>query len=568
MITCYDIDKINIDWFDDVDCSNLIKSFKVHNDTCYYDSGVQESAQPTVVPTASPIESEAPTPGPTMTDSPTLSPISIDFTLCNQTHIFLSLNQTFYDIGDQQWIADCLYLLATQTQQISIVCGCIGKFPKYMANFWLNCVLVDPYHGLTVWNMCHYSIYAQSCGSTCTSRRRRRLLSEYELYQRRRAVADSTFKLVWSEEVCEGRFTPPDATPEPTKFPTGPPTPFPTRQPTSPPDCTDDVGLIPASDDCMCNSEYCNQGEFCITANSACYSSRMCSATDGSMLQLISCVCGSSGELCDIDELDTFLCNETAATACIQIDACTHVDGTVTNPNWCRCEQFNSTEYSACTIDQYCDGVKGWCSWNPTCGDLTGATPTAVECSCGAAADICEEGEYCKSSAYPYSCTATAPMPTSKPTSPPTASPSENPSTAPSISPTNTPTTSPTNPPTLSPSPIPTKSPTTSPTISPTMNPTRSPTPSPTTPSPTFCTDYAHWSKETEDATCPEGTWGSTNRGYGSMIACELEYQLRLEESQANQMYSKCTSWCIYDFNSVRINEWGGFIWRNEGCWE
>jgi len=90
----------------------------------------------------------------------------------------------------------------------------------------------------------------------------------------------------------------------------------------------------------------------------------------------------------------------------------------------------------------------------------------------------------------------------------------------------------------------------------------------PTTQSPTFCVDYALWSKEVADDTCSEGTWGSTNRGFESMLACDLKYQLKLEESQANKMFAKCSSWCIYDFQSVRDNEKGGYIWQKDGCWK
>merc|ERR1719195_2087282 len=115
-----------------------------------------------------------------MTDAPTLSPIVVDTkTICNQTHLHLTLNQTFYDFGDQQWIDDCLLLLATQTQQFPILCGCLGKFSAWMANTYLNCMLQKPHHGLTVWNMCKSSRYAQSCGSKCTGWLRRRRLTQY-----------------------------------------------------------------------------------------------------------------------------------------------------------------------------------------------------------------------------------------------------------------------------------------------------------------------------------------------------------------------------------------------------
>jgi len=52
------------------------------------------------------------------------------------------------------------------------------------------------------------------------------------------------------------------------------------------------------------------------------------------------------------------------------------------------------------------------------------------------------------------------------------------------------------------------------------------------------------------------------------MVACDSALQLRLEESQANGLFGTCKKWCTYDFQSVKENEWGGYIWKPEGqCW-
>jgi hypothetical protein len=114
-------------------------------------------------------------------------------------------------------------------------------------------------------------------------------------------------------------------------------------------------------------------------------------------------------------------------------------------------------------------------------------------------------------------------------------------------------------------------SPSVHPTFPPSHYPTLAPTQLPTTPSTTLCTDYVYWSKETADALCSniwEGT-NKPNRGYGSMVACDSAYQLRLEESQANGLFGACTNWCTYDFQSVQANEWGGYIWKKppQQCW-
>jgi len=279
-ITCYNVETVNVDWFSDVDCSTLSDGYVVSNNTCYYASGIRETVQPTEAPTLAPIDSEAPTPAPTMTDAPTLSPIVIDTTLCNRTNIFSSLEQTVRDYGDTQLVQDCLTLLETETEQIPIVCGCIGKLSKSIANQWLNCMLTESYHGITVWNMCYTSIYAQSCGSTCTGWERRR--TQYIDYKRRRAISDTTFKLVWSEDVCESMFTTvPTQSPtlSPSLSPTFLPTPFPTVTPIeqtyptpepieqSYPTCLDVTGSTETLVQCACatTNDICDVGEYCKT---------------------------------------------------------------------------------------------------------------------------------------------------------------------------------------------------------------------------------------------------------------------------------------------------------------
>jgi len=366
MITCYNEDTLKVDWFSDNDCSILDVSYMIHNDTCYYASGSRESVQPTDAPTRSPVDSEAPTLAPTMTDVPTLSPIVENYSLCNRTNLFSELNQYVYDSGDQRWIDDCLTFYETETEDnIPIICGCLGKFPKWMANQYLNCKLTDNnlHYGLTIWSMCYNSPYAQSCGSLCTRRRR-------EIhYDRRRAIADTTFKLTWSKDVCNGNTNIPSGTPS--SFPSISPTGTPTRQPTS--------------------------------------------------------------------------------------------------------------------------------------------VPTSA--------------------------------PTNLPTRAPTGSPTVNPKASPTGAPTNNPSQDPT-----------TEYPTDQPSLSPTSMPT--------------CIQVKSWSKETEEATCPEGSWGKTDRGYESLSACEPDYQLILEESIANELYKNCISWCTYDLQSTRNEVYGAHIWRAKGCWD
>jgi len=322
------------------------------------------SEEPTANPTISQVETDPPTPGPTMTDSPTLSPIVINNQLCDFDSLLLQLNDTFYQIGDTQWIDDCLQLLDTRTHQLSIVCGCVGKFQHSMANQYLNCVLEQPWHGLTVWNTCQSSIYSQSCGSQCTGWLRRRQSQQEISHNRRRAVANSTFKLIWSEAVCQI-----EPTFEPSSLPTSSP--------------TDD----PAYD--------------------------------------------------------------------------------------------------------------------------------------------------------------------------PTNEPTDYPSTSPTDDPTNEPTDSPTNNPTDFPTAEPTDFPTAYPTSNPTVAPTSEPTDAPT------CIKYETWTNITANDICPNGSWGNTDKGYGSMVACDSNLQAKLEESAANRLFHLCSSYCIYDYHSLLAQQQAAYIWKS-----
>lgn len=445
MITCSYEDTLKVDWFSDNDCTILDVSYMIRNNTCYYASGSLESVQPTDAPTRSPVDSEAPTPAPTMTDAPTLSPIVEDNTLCDRAQLLLELNDFFYDFGDQQWIDDCLTLMETETESPPIVCGCLGKFPKWMANQYLNCKLTDQYHGLVIWHMCYPTIYAQSCGSMCTGWLRRREVQ----YDRRRVIADTTFRLTWAQEVCQGN----------TNIASDAPSSFPTLSPTGIP--TDHPSLYP-----------------------------------------------------------TFMPSLPPTTAPTTIPS-------------------------------------GTPSLSPT------GTPTY----------------------YPSLSPTFMPslQPTTTPTDIPSISPSGNPSYRPSMLPTYIPsflpTTTPTNTPSKMPSDypsslpgyptdLPTSQPTSLPTSVPSDLPTRAPTRSPTINPIASCNEVKSWSEATQEATCPQGSWGKTNRGHGTMFACESDHQLRLEESMANEFYAKCTSWCVYDFQSTINEVYGAHIWRPIGCWD
>merc|ERR1719285_207676 len=380
-ISCKDYQTLIVEWFSDVHCSESLDEVEVIKNTCYYSCGNPLSEMPTPSPTEQPTTSsptEQPTPNPTMTNSPTLSPIVISEEICDLEFLRDELNDTFYDIGDLQWIDDCLDLYTTKTDQIPIVCGCLGKFTKSMANQYLNCILQEPYHGLTVWSMCINSIYAESCGSRCTETLTRRQFQQEISHSRRRShcgigpLADGTFKLHWSDDLCG----------------TGNPTSSPTDSPTS------DPTLVPTSD------------------------------------------------------------------------------------------------------------------------------PT---------------------------------IPTSDPTKSPTSVPTNYPTSVPTNSPTS----------------VPTNSPTIDPTESPSMSPTSDPTEFPTNQPTSGCIEYKTWDELTASETCPPGKWGATDRGYGTMVACDSDLQAKLEESAANELFQQCSSWCIYDYDALLEGRQYAYIWRkNTRCWK
>jgi len=86
------------------------------------------------------------------------------------------------------------------------------------------------------------------------------------------------------------------------------------------------------------------------------------------------------------------------------------------------------------------------------------------------------------------------------------------------------------------------------------------------------CTDYKYYSNETALEVCQPDLWGATDRGYGTMLACNATLQNRLEESYANELFDTCNSWCIYDLMDRAES---GYIWRSptrdkdpKNCWE
>jgi len=97
----------------------------------------------------------------------------------------------------------------------------------------------------------------------------------------------------------------------------------------------------------------------------------------------------------------------------------------------------------------------------------------------------------------------------------------------------------------------------------------------PTT-SPTACMPYYDWNVARAEELCSSGTYGDADKSYGVQV-CDDEKsvvkQASLEKSLANKFYDTCSSWCVYDYdtilNNTRTNssDHGGFIWKSD-CWK
>jgi cell division septation protein DedD len=127
----------------------------------------------------------------------------------------------------------------------------------------------------------------------------------------------------------------------------------------------------------------------------------------------------------------------------------------------------------------------------------------------------------------------------------------------------------PTHRPTPRPTPSPTDKPTPAPTPSSTDRPTPAPTPSPTvpTPAPTHvstptCKATSTWTYDTANENCDDKEKGKM---FG-VKACKSSYQDKLEFSLANQLFFKCKSKCVYDYNSLINDDNGGFVYTKRKC--
>jgi len=152
--------------------------------------------------------------------------------------------------------------------------------------------------------------------------------------------------------------------------------------------------------------------------------------------------------------------------------------------------------------------------------------------------------------------------PTSNPTPTPTQIPTSYPSEAPTTNLTPIPTPTPTHTPSLNPSDVPTYNPT----LIPTFHPSEAPT----------CVEVEHnWNEEIAEQRCSADETGKTMKGVDAIVCSGYRqyYQRRLNYSLANQAYTHCSAWCVYDTHTDGYGDPSehddAFIWRNPiNCWE
>lgn len=93
---------------------------------------------------------------------------------------------------------------------------------------------------------------------------------------------------------------------------------------------------------------------------------------------------------------------------------------------------------------------------------------------------------------------------------------------------------------------------------------------------PTGCVPYYTWNEDRADVVCsPDNDYGA-DKSYGVTVCSDSASagkQAELEDSLANNFFTACESWCVYDYSTVINNVkddavvQGGFIWKST-CWQ
>jgi len=92
----------------------------------------------------------------------------------------------------------------------------------------------------------------------------------------------------------------------------------------------------------------------------------------------------------------------------------------------------------------------------------------------------------------------------------------------------------------------------------------------------TDCVPLYPWDAVRAEEICPSMEDITPVKNFGVEVCGDknsLTKQANLDKSLANKFFSKCNSWCVYDYDTIMDNilndseEYGGFIWRST-CWK
>jgi len=100
----------------------------------------------------------------------------------------------------------------------------------------------------------------------------------------------------------------------------------------------------------------------------------------------------------------------------------------------------------------------------------------------------------------------------------------------------------------------------------------------PPTSAPTGCIPDYDWTYDRAEELCSSSIDIVANKSYGVEVCSENNSgtsQMALEKSLANKFYQQCSSWCVYDYDTIANNiksgtsNQGGFTWSTTGtCWQ
>lgn len=83
------------------------------------------------------------------------------------------------------------------------------------------------------------------------------------------------------------------------------------------------------------------------------------------------------------------------------------------------------------------------------------------------------------------------------------------------------------------------------------------------------CYKEHEWTKARAEVLCSSLSYGHTNKSYSGAHVCsdDSDEQIKLGKSLANSLYDSCSSWCVYDWDTLisDIDDAGGYKWDNSG---